>query len=143
MPDIATRHIRHDWSGWVDWQAQKSVKTLCNVKSKPHLCGIPGVTEQAFLVTRAGTPTWGWCMNCVRHLWPYLMPPALGPGIAPQAIIDLHQNAQSILAPQRLDNLRRRLKFAYQDGNMPNTIWGLTEEIDKHIAEFGDPNLGI
>lgn len=61
---ISTRHIRHDWQTFVDWE-QKSVRTCCGVTTKRHLAGIPGVTEQPQIVEVSGRKLWGWCMNCV------------------------------------------------------------------------------
>jgi hypothetical protein len=94
---VTTRHIRHDWTGWVDWQSnvQRTVKTVCGVRSQPHLCGIPGVTKQERVVRKTnGTTVWGWCDRCVQLVWPFLNPPALNSDIAPQAILDLHSAAQ-------------------------------------------------
>lgn len=61
---ISTRHIRHDWQTWIDWE-QKSVRSLCNVTTKRHLAGIPGITEQPQIVVVGDKKLWGWCAPCV------------------------------------------------------------------------------
>lgn len=61
---ISTRHIRHDWQTFVDWE-QKSVRSLCNVTTKRHLAGIPGITPQPSTVQTGDRVVWGWCMMCV------------------------------------------------------------------------------
>lgn len=139
MSSITTRHIRHDWPEWIDWHTQKSIKTMCGVKSQPHLCGIPGITKQDPVIQKGGKTVWGWCMRCVTATWPYLLPPALTVDVAPQAILDLHTNMQRAIAPQRLSYLKRRLRYENAShSNMPNRIGLLMQEIDKHIEEFGD-----
>lgn len=68
MADIVSRHIRHDWRTWDDSQDQKTVKTLCDVKSRPGLCGIPGVTSQSLWMKRKSDSKYalGWCWRCSR-----------------------------------------------------------------------------
>jgi hypothetical protein len=98
--DIATRHIRHDWPEWVDWDNQKTVKTMCGVRSRPGLCGIPGITKQSAVVERNGRKVWGWCMNCVTSTFPYYRPPALTADVTSAAIIGLHDEAREQLSRQ-------------------------------------------
>lgn len=67
MSEIVSRHIRHDWQTWNDDQNQKTIRSICNVRTKPHLAGIPGVTSQPFWVTtKAGDVAFGWCWQCSR-----------------------------------------------------------------------------
>jgi hypothetical protein len=97
MSDITTRHIRHDWPEWVDWNNQKTVKTMCGVRSRPGLCGIPGITEQSAVVEKNGRKVWGWCMHCVRITFPYYLPPALTVDVTSPVILDLHTRARDEL----------------------------------------------
>jgi hypothetical protein len=64
---ISTRHIRHDWKTFIDWD-QRSVRTLCGRTSQQHLCGIPGVTEQPKIVEAGGKKKWGWCGMCIMSM---------------------------------------------------------------------------
>lgn len=98
--DITTRHIRHDWPEWVDWNNQKTVKTMCGVRSRPGLCGIPGITKQSAVVEKNGRKVWGWCMHCVRATFPYYLPPALTSDVTSPAIIALHHAAVDALSKQ-------------------------------------------
>ena len=67
---IHTRHIRHDWRTFNDRQDQRTVKTLCNVKTRPGLAGIPGITTQRIKVpSRDGKPSWGWCVTCAMNAY--------------------------------------------------------------------------
>lgn len=61
---VGSRHIRHDYNTWVDWE-QKSVRTLCGVTTRTHLAGIPGLTQQPSIVQLPDRKVWGWCMRCV------------------------------------------------------------------------------
>lgn len=97
---VSSRHIRHDWPEWVDWHTQKTIKTMCDVRSRPSLCGIPGITYQPETVEVNGKVKWGWCGRCVQATWPYYMPPALTSEVTHPAIIELHQKAMAALAPQ-------------------------------------------
>lgn len=63
---ISTRHIRHDWKTFVEWE-QVSVRTVCGVTTRRHLAGIPGVTPQAAVVEIGGRKKWGWCMRCTVY----------------------------------------------------------------------------
>ncbi len=62
MP-IGNRHVRHDWQTFVDWR-QKSVKTMCGVKTRSELAGIPGVTEQPTVLKTIDKDIYGWCIAC-------------------------------------------------------------------------------
>lgn len=98
---IAGRHIRRDWPEWVEWQRQGVVRTMCGKRSRPGLCGIPGVTQQDRIVTnKAGLRMWGWCSSCVMETYPYYLPPALTSDIAPDAIFGLHVSAMAELVDQ-------------------------------------------
>lgn len=98
--DIRTRHIRKDWPEWVDWQTQSSVRTMCGVRSRPGLSGIPGVTQQKLLVEHNGGKAWGWCSVCVRRTFPYYLPSALDENVTAPEILTLHERAREFLAPQ-------------------------------------------
>lgn len=65
---IGSRHIRHDFNTWVDWE-QKSVRSACGVTTKRHLAGIPGITEQPRVVDLGDRKVWGWCARCVNSVW--------------------------------------------------------------------------
>jgi hypothetical protein len=121
---ITTRHIRHDWLTWNDTQDQRSIKTLCNVKSRPGLCGIPGVTEQKPRVYKDGKFVWGWCNTCVRCAAHKLK--FLPEGSAPKEIISLYRAARSAIREQYLVHLvsaRQRLaKGAHSTEYVENLI---------------------
>lgn len=136
---ITTRHIRHNWPEWVDWTEQKTVKSACGVRTTPKLSGIPGVTEQPLVVyDAAGVARWGWCARCVRHTWPYLSPPGLTLEVAPQAILDLHEQARKILAPMRY----RMVKDSYLRASAPAKVL-LHEELANMQIEFSREELTI
>lgn len=69
---ISNRHIRHDFYTWLDIGTTKTVKTVCGVRSRPGLVGIPTVTLQPPVVSRGGNVFWGWCPRCCylvyRHI---------------------------------------------------------------------------
>lgn len=132
---ISTRHIRKDWPEWVDWQNQKTVSTMCGVRSQPRLCGIPGITFQPIIVERAGGKAWGWCRHCVKKTWPYYLPPALEAGITSTVILDLHRSAQEQLVVQYKDiliGLRNHLMNQSARGDAK----AVEMDIDKLMVEF-------
>lgn len=133
MASITTRHIRHDWPEWVDWHTQKSVKTMCGVRSRPGLCGIPGITEQESVVEKNGRKVWGWCMNCVRATFPYYLPPALTLYVTSPEIIALHKRSRETILPQYLSLLHSQLADAEKRG-ATGAIRYLKEEIAKLTA---------
>jgi len=101
---VATRHIRKDWYAWVDWPTQKTVSTMCGTRTKPHLAGIPGVTEQPPMVIRAGRKTWGWCTPCVREFYLWILPPIMAEDNTPPEIIALHRKARAAISDQYHQN---------------------------------------
>jgi len=64
---ISNRHIRHDWQTFVDWE-QSSVKTVCGVKTRRHLAGVPGITEQPLVVSVGDKQAVGWCVQCAYRV---------------------------------------------------------------------------
>lgn len=134
MTDITTRHIRHDWPEWVDWNNQKTVKTMCGVRSRPGLCGIPGITEQSAVVEKNGKRVWGWCMHCVRSTFPYYLPPALSADVTSPAILDLHAKAQAAIRQQYIAHLKGRLRIAVME-ERKNSVAALREEIANLTAQ--------
>lgn len=141
MTSISTRHIRHDWPEWIDWNNQKTVKTMCGVRSRPGLCGIPAITEQAPVVTKGKYQVWGWCMNCVKETFPFYMPPALTEDVTDLAILELHGRARQELARQYYRYLKSRSKRAAENG-----YWliaeGMREEmvlLEKEYPEVTAP----
>ncbi len=133
---ISTRHIRKDWPEWVDWQNQKTVSTMCGVRSQPHLSGIPGITKQPRIVERAGKRTWGWCRHCVKTTWPYYRPPALTADITSRAILNLHILAQQELVSQYRSILLDGLRRAQRDGRQPESVRIISQMIDQLDEEF-------
>lgn len=88
---IHTRHIRHDWRTFNDRQDQRTVKTLCNVKTRPGLAGIPGVTPQPTKVpSKEGKESWGWCVMCARQAFIEARNDNLDN--APEKVKDLYDN---------------------------------------------------
>lgn len=138
---ITTRHIRSDWSEWVDWPGtvQKTVSTMCGTRTKVHLAGIPGITQQEPIVEVGGKRKWGWCMRCLLNLWPYLLPPALTKEITAPAIFDLHLDAQRTIQAQRLSYLRSQYKRANAEFR-PQTADAYRKEIDKHLRLYPEDN---
>ena len=134
---ISTRHIRKDWPEWVDWQNQKTVSTMCGVRSQPHLCGIPGITEQDPIVERSGVKAWGWCGRCVKATWNYYKPPALLPHLTDPAIIALHRKAQEALVMQYERILIDRWKQEFRVNRLGNAQ-ALQRMIDDLVDEFRD-----
>ena len=130
MSSITTRHIRHDWPEWVDWNNQKTVKTMCGVRSRPGLCGIPGITEQNAVVEKNGRKVWGWCMHCVRATFPYYLPPALTADVTSPAILDLHEAAREAIKSQYLAYLRDKMRRALEC-NAPSTAKLLKQQIEE------------
>lgn len=130
---ISTRHIRKDWPEWVDWPNQKTVSTMCGVRSRPGLCGIPGITNQPQIVERSGVKAWGWCGRCVNSTWPYLMPPVLSKDITSTVILDLHRSAQEQLVRQYKSILGDKLRRAQRDNHL-----GTIQALDQMIAELND-----
>lgn len=65
---ISNRHIRRDFSRWIDQSLNNSVRTMCGMRSTDKFCGIPGVTEQPLVVARKrGKNLPGWCYECCVH----------------------------------------------------------------------------
>lgn len=114
---ITTRHIRHDWPEWIDWNNQKTVKSMCGVRTQPHLAGIPGITKQEAVVEVNGKRVWGWCTPCVKNTWPYYMPPALTVDVTSPEILGLHVMARACLAQQYHFIVARDLQRAVRDGD--------------------------
>lgn len=131
MSSITTRHIRHDWPEWVDWDNQKSVKTMCGVRSRPGLCGIPGVTEQNAVVEKNGREVWGWCTHCVRATFPYIFPPALTSDVAPQEIFLLHYRARAAIVRQYVWFCEKKAKNYAMQGLSQN-VEAMLKEADRH-----------
>lgn len=65
MAVVKSRHIRHDYNTWVNWE-QNTVSTLCGMKTRFRLAGIPGVTEQPQFVDVNGKRYYGWCPRCSK-----------------------------------------------------------------------------
>lgn len=89
---ISSRHIRHDWKTWVDWE-QQSVRTVCGVTTRRGLAGIPGITEQAQVVITKDKRLWGWCWPCVKETYE-----EMAGVIGEEAFQELHldENVQSL-----------------------------------------------
>lgn len=134
LMDITTRHIRHDWPEWIDWNNQKSVKTMCGVRSRPGLCGVPGVTNQSAVVEKNGRKVWGWCMRCVVATFPYYLPPALTVDVTSQAILDLHAKAREEIKNQYVASVKARLESAVKDGRIQSTIF-----LRDHLRDLTPP----
>lgn len=119
---ISSRHIRHDWPEWVDWDNQKSVKTMCGARSRPGLCGVPGVSKQESVVIKNNKQVWGWCQPCVSKTFPYYLPPALTAYVTRPEIIWLHEQARRELAPQYHNYLLGKLSHYLHQGFNGNAI---------------------
>lgn len=94
---IASRHIRHDFKTWVDWE-QKSVRTLCGVTTRRHLAGIPAVNSQPIIVG----DLWGWCAGCVFTAYAEIDTAIKTKhyNIMPPHIVSIYSQAEVCLRPQ-------------------------------------------
>lgn len=97
---VGSRHIRHDFNTWVDWE-QKSVRSVCGSTTKRHLAGVPGVTPQRQIVELPDRKVWGWCMRCVNGAWSPIDNNANADDIDPR-IKELYIEAREAIKEQRL-----------------------------------------
>lgn len=66
---ISTRHIRHDWNRWFDLDSPATTLTMCGVRSRVGLTGIPTVTSQPLVVMSFDRAKWGWCVRCCYNAY--------------------------------------------------------------------------
>lgn len=111
---ISSRHIRHDWQTFVDWQ-QKSVKTVCGVTTRRNLAGIPGVTDQPEVVEVKGVKKWGWCTACIRS-----------------SKYDLDQVEKDMLAGEiTVDETVRKMYDRFATAVLPQYLWWKDQELKR------------
>jgi hypothetical protein len=90
---ITTRHIRHDYKTWVDWD-QKTVRTLCGVTTQRRLAGIPGITEQPVLLSNGKVNILGWCIRCTNYMHREII--GLTPQVANTVVHDNYARAWAV-----------------------------------------------
>lgn len=135
---ISTRHIRHDWDRWFDNPDQNTVKTMCGVRSRTGLCGIPGITKQPEVVEKSGRRVWGWCMSCVRATWrdsACLTEADVMDGYTNQAVLDQYKNLRSVIAKQFYAGVLHQYNSAVKT-NRPGTAKSLSITLQRVELEF-------
>ena len=135
---ISTRHIRHDWDRWFDNPDQTTVKTMCGVRSRTGLCGIPGITKQPEVVEKSGRRVWGWCMGCVRATWrdsSLVNGQDVDNGLTTQAIVDLYKELRRVISKQYYSYLKAELKRA-ENTNRNGSARHIGETLLRLVDEF-------
>jgi hypothetical protein len=109
---------------------------MCGVRSAPHLCGIPGITQQAPVVVKGGKDVWGWCMHCVRATFPYVEVVDALVNCTTSGIIDLYELAARTIVRQYHSSLMNDARRAKAQGH-PNSFMAYMRDAERIEADYG------